>query len=712
MAEDLPVIGEQKAHAVAYASDGLEVFPVDPTNKTPMAASVYGAPSQYNATTDANIVAGWWDRWPDALIGHRFAEDQIALDIDPRHGGRDTWQALVDAGIIDPTIQTRSHYSGRNDGGGHLWFKRPPGKLTITQLDAWAEAHGTGHRIEKTDRWVCGLDLLHRTHRYTILPPSPHPETGEPYRWRIYGDVLDLPGDLAELLIDKSPPPKPREPTPYDGDSIADWYSATASWSQLLGKHGWTLRAGGGDDDGSQWRHPAATSPVSATIRHECLFVYSPNTPFEVTEPSNPHGVTRFRAFTILEHGGDAQAAARAARELKDGPRVAQSDTPAPMPDFQPPPPVAATEEPQEADEDESPRRVDIYWTDEVAADPPDPIDELVTNLVGIGEVTVFGAPRAMGKTWATMGLAADIAAGHGHAFGSDKFRVTRPGRVMYLQGELGLSASHVRWSLATSNDVPRIAEVFERLRVKTTNRRITMTADGVTWTDEESVAVVDDRLEPMLAELGADLLVIDPWATYFAGNENSNDEVEAAIDAITQMARRVGCAVWIVHHITAKASHGNLAEPEDLWRGASRLADAVSTRVTMLPHYTPAKARELGLDRFQARTYGDLHVLQRNGPPVPVVHCHLEQFRWQHWEPTITDGGRPTDVRDEDVVRVIRAAGGQIGSKRELLRALDVQSSNAADRCLDRLTQLGVVETGVGRRGATTYRVNEDELP
>ena len=41
--------------------------------------------------------------------------------------------------------------------------------------------------------------------------------------------------------------------------------------------------------------------------------MYSPNTPFEVTAPDDPHGVTRFAAYTILEHGGDATSAARMA---------------------------------------------------------------------------------------------------------------------------------------------------------------------------------------------------------------------------------------------------------------------------------------------------------------------------------------------------------------------------------------------------------------
>lgn len=318
-AESLPVIGNLGEHAINYASDGFEIFPCDKHSKRPMAAVTSG-PSQYSATTNIDQIAEWWTRWPDALIGHRFDEHTISLDIDPRHNGNATWHLFRETHDI-PKPTTRSHLSGREDNGGHLWFQRPPGKLTIARLDKWAEEHGTGHAT-KGGKWVGGIDLLHRNHRYTILPPSPHPETGKPYRWNIWGDIEEAHPAIVEILVDNRPPPPPRQPKKYDGDSIADWYSATYGLAELLHRHGWSLRQGDGDSDGSAWQHPYATSPVSATVRHGCLFVYSPNTPFDVTAPGDPAGVTPFKAFTILEHGGDGKAAARAARTLKDGDKI------------------------------------------------------------------------------------------------------------------------------------------------------------------------------------------------------------------------------------------------------------------------------------------------------------------------------------------------------------------------------------------------------
>lgn len=297
-------------HAASYAGMGFEVFPVSPTTKAPLV-------SQYEATTELDRIEAWWGRWPDSPIGHRLDEQCVILDVDPRHGGKSTWKALK--AEMEP-FQTRTHYSGRADGGGHVWFKRTNrAKLSAHGLHAWAAERDLGAEVH--GRRTAGIDLLQRDHRYTILPPSPHPATGRSYRWTQgkgpTTEPVELPPLLVELLEAPVRAPTPEGPAWRDSDSIADWYSQTHGFVPLLSAKGWELVSGDGEGDGSQWRHPEATTSVSATVSNGCLFVYSTSTPFEPTEPGSPHGYTPFKAFAVLEHQGSMEAAARQARALK-----------------------------------------------------------------------------------------------------------------------------------------------------------------------------------------------------------------------------------------------------------------------------------------------------------------------------------------------------------------------------------------------------------
>ena len=104
----------------------------------------------------------------------------------------------------------------------------------------------------------------------------------------------------------------------------AEWYNPP--WSQIL--TGWRLVAGNGEDDGSKWAHPTATAAFSATIRHGCLFVYSPTPGLPVTETNDPNGLTKFRAEALLNYGGDMAAAAKDIRAIMPA-RLNATPTPA-----------------------------------------------------------------------------------------------------------------------------------------------------------------------------------------------------------------------------------------------------------------------------------------------------------------------------------------------------------------------------------------------
>jgi hypothetical protein len=222
----------------------------------------------------------------------------LVLDVDPRHDGLGRLADLErEHGPLPPT---RVSVSGRGDGGQHLWFLHPGGRLSAARLGP-------------------GVDL--KTHAgYVLLPPSRHPTTGQPYRWAEPTlEPTALPAGWLRLL---SPTPqpvpvarRPSLPAPARARRVAEAFNQATSWTQVLSPHGWTSPDPDPDADGARWRHPGATNPKSATIRHGLLFVYSAATPFQPTEPGAPRGYSRFRAYAVLEHRGDLRAAARALRD-------------------------------------------------------------------------------------------------------------------------------------------------------------------------------------------------------------------------------------------------------------------------------------------------------------------------------------------------------------------------------------------------------------
>jgi hypothetical protein len=164
--------------ACELASAGWRVFPCWPTG--PRAKSPLTEHGHLDATMDPELVRQWWTRWPYAMIGAAVPDSCLVLDIDPRHGGSvDDLEALT-----GPLPATLTVWSGRNDGGRHLYWRQAAGELVGTRLPR-------------------GIDL--KVRGYMIMPPSVHPVTGQPYRWERH-PVAALPTSLREML---RPAPRP-----------------------------------------------------------------------------------------------------------------------------------------------------------------------------------------------------------------------------------------------------------------------------------------------------------------------------------------------------------------------------------------------------------------------------------------------------------------------------------------------------------------------
>jgi len=179
--------------ALADALKGVPVLPLHWPEGGACSCADRGCPSpakhpltehgKDDATTDPEIIRGWWARWPLANIGFRMGGGRVALDIDPRNGGD---ESLRDLGPLPDTVTALT-----GGGGQHLIFK----------------ADGVPDRKGLRP----GLDII--AAGYIVAPPSRH-ISGRFYEWECGhgpGEIAlaPLPPVLVELARNGRGPAEP-----------------------------------------------------------------------------------------------------------------------------------------------------------------------------------------------------------------------------------------------------------------------------------------------------------------------------------------------------------------------------------------------------------------------------------------------------------------------------------------------------------------------
>ena len=166
--------------ALAYASHGLCVLPL--RGKRPMFENW-----PETATTDPKVITQWWTQFPTANIGVATGVKSrcFVVDIDPRHGGDQEWEAqrMAHPGFPD----TLTDITG--GGGKHVWLRYPNFVVSnFVGLLPGIDIRGNGGQV--------------------VVPPSIHPETHQRYEWDGLRDfneqpIADAPLWLLELLEPK-----------------------------------------------------------------------------------------------------------------------------------------------------------------------------------------------------------------------------------------------------------------------------------------------------------------------------------------------------------------------------------------------------------------------------------------------------------------------------------------------------------------------------
>ena len=347
-----------------------------------------------------------------------------------------------------------------------------------------------------------------------------------------------------------------------------------------------------------------------------------------------------------------------------------------------------------------------IHWVAETVAKPPNAPPVLIEGMLRGGELCVIGAARAVGKSFLVANIALLVGRGDGLLFGT--LPVLQSASVLVANGELRPWQTARRWQMLTGGrDVPEgVAETFDRWKMGVERRKtVTASTEGPV-SREWWEGVLDDRVWATVEANQFGLIIIDAWASFYSGEENSNDQTEAALGRLQELSDATGAAVVIVHHF-GKSNEGR--EPEDLWRGASRLADWANTRVSLLPHFRSKKdAEEKGHDPVEARRYADVHFLRNDEPTNPLV-ARLGEDGWWSRIGNVEAPKRPALLSVDDVARACEQAGGRWQRLADAKEALGVSRETTAS-ILQRAIREGVLVEEPAPRGARSFRLARKE--
>lgn len=212
----------------------------------------------------------------------------------------------------------------------------------------------------------------------------------------------------------------------------------------------------------------------------------------------------------------------------------------------------------------------------------------IIDRLLLGGTVTVLTAPGGSGKTTFTTALALSIATGKPIL----DMTVSAPGNVWMWNleddyDELERSIAGARQHHSVSD-----GEIDGKLSVNSA-----LDGSGLCTATEgrEGMTLIEpvfDKISTEIAAKGVTVLIIDPFVSSHAVEENSNTKIDKIVKAWARVARATGCAIILVHH-TSKAGAGEVSSASA--RGASALTSA-ARGVLVINKMAADAARSIGV--------------------------------------------------------------------------------------------------------------------
>ena len=302
-------------YAAAYVRRyGIAIVPLPPRAKRPTADD-WG--NQCLTTPEA--ARAHYERNPRDNMGAALGPSRLcSLDVDDLEAMRIICEEfgwnLDELAAAHPTIQGRAP-------GFRVMFRVPEGVTLAYHSLSWPSPHIATQRVT-----VFEIRAATDQQRQDVLPPSIHPDTGQPYIWltKPNGTIPEPPAWLLSLWQNwealkpqlqglcpwaPAPPPKPRKGAPRAAGepSVIDAYDQAHDIESALTRYGYRQQ-------GRRWLSPhSSTGLAGVVVFGDKAWIHHASDPLCSDESGQLVGA--FDLFRYYEHGGDMTKAVRAAAE-------------------------------------------------------------------------------------------------------------------------------------------------------------------------------------------------------------------------------------------------------------------------------------------------------------------------------------------------------------------------------------------------------------
>jgi predicted P-loop ATPase len=294
---------------------GMHLVPLPPRGKRPLSDN-WGN----ECITDHDAARKYYQQHPDANMGAALGPSRLcSLDIDNLEAMRIIcaefgWDIDALAAQV-PTIQGKPP-------GMRLLFRVPEGQTLAYHSLSWPKQDDTAKRFT-----VFEIRAADTQQRQDVLPPSVHPDTGQPYIWltKPNGVIPEPPAWLLSLWKNwdalkpqlqglcpwapERPTPKPAKTRIPSGNdttpSVIDAYDQAHSIEAALAQYGYRQQ-------GKRWLSPhSSTGLAGVVIFEDKAWIHHASDPLCSDESGQLVGA--FDLYRYYDHGGDMTKAVKAA---------------------------------------------------------------------------------------------------------------------------------------------------------------------------------------------------------------------------------------------------------------------------------------------------------------------------------------------------------------------------------------------------------------